>query len=98
MTSAHTLIALNAPRVTVASITVRNLDEDLKRRLRLRAARHGCSMEEEVRQILRAALAAPATSPMGLGSRIAALFDEAGGVELELPPRETVGEPPTFDS
>ena len=36
----------------MASITVRNLDDDLKRRLRIRAAEHGCSMEQEVREIL----------------------------------------------
>ena len=41
----------------MASITVRNLDEDLKQRLKEQAARHGCSMEEEVRRILAAALA-----------------------------------------
>ena len=40
----------------MASITVRNLDEDLKQRLKEQAARHGCSMEEEVRRILAAAL------------------------------------------
>ena len=40
----------------MASITVRNLDEDLKLRLKEQAARHGCSMEEEVRRILHAAL------------------------------------------
>lgn len=42
----------------MASITVRNLDEDLKERLREQAAKHGCSMEEEVRRIL-----APAPPP-----------------------------------
>lgn len=40
----------------MASITVRNLDEGLKQRLKEQAARHGCSMEEEVRRILQAAL------------------------------------------
>ncbi|MRH21335.1 FitA-like ribbon-helix-helix domain-containing protein, partial [Rhodovulum strictum] len=37
----------------MASITIRNLDDDVKRRLRIRAAEHGRSMEEEVREILR---------------------------------------------
>jgi plasmid stability protein len=41
----------------MASLTIRNLDESLKADLRLRAARHGCSMEEEARQILRQTLA-----------------------------------------
>ena len=77
----------------MASITVRNLDEDVQQRLRQRAARHGRSMEEEVRDILRAALgpevapereAAPAT---GLGTAIHELFKPFGGVELDIPPR-----------
>ena len=40
----------------MASITVRNLEEGLKRRLRIRAAENGRSMEQEARDILRAAL------------------------------------------
>lgn len=40
----------------MASITVRNLDEDLKERLKEKAAKQGCSMEEEVRRIPAAAL------------------------------------------
>ena len=42
---------------TMASILIRNLDEDIKKRLKLAAARHGCSMEEEARQIVAGALA-----------------------------------------
>lgn len=66
----------------MAQFTVRNIEDDIKVRLKRRAARHGTSMEEEVRQILRNALkddeqrAAP-----GLGSRIAARFKRAGLVE-----------------
>ena len=87
----------------MASITVRNLDEDVQQRLRQRAARHGRSPEEEVRDILRAALepeealeqeTAPAT---GLGTAIHELFKPFGGVELDIPPREPAREPPTFD-
>ena len=48
----------------MASITIRQLDEDLKQRLRLRAARHGRSMEDEVRTILRAAAARDERTPM----------------------------------
>ena len=40
----------------MASITIRNLDDPIKKRLRIRAAHHGRSMEEEARSILRAAL------------------------------------------
>ena len=70
----------------MASITIRNLDDVLKAELRLSAARHGHSMEEEVRLILRRALA---TAPQqGLGSRIRQRFAEEGGVELEVPSRQ----------
>jgi plasmid stability protein len=83
----------------VATITIRNLDDDLKARLRLQAARHGRSMEEEARVILRQAVTPPPpldVSAGGLGSRIHAHFADLGGVELELPPRESVREPPSF--
>lgn len=81
----------------MASITIRNLDEGLKRRLRLRAARHGHSMEAEVRDILRTTLGQEPAPPQGLGSAIHALFEPLGGVNLELPPREPIREPPSFD-
>ena len=63
---------------------------------RLQAAGHGRSMEEEVRQILAAALAppaAPASSEPGLGSRIRAHFAQLGGMELEPPRRTSTPEP-----
>jgi len=69
----------------MASITIRNLDEQLKVRLRMQAASHGHSMEEEARVILRGALSR--TPQEGLGSRIRRRFGEAKGVELELPKR-----------
>ena len=71
----------------MASITIRNLDEALKRSLRVRAAEHGRSIEEEVRAILRAAVAAP-EAPGDLGRRIDRRFAGLGGVELDLPARE----------
>jgi plasmid stability protein len=71
----------------MATLTIRNLDEDLKARLRVEAAAHGRSMEEEVRHILRLALRVR-TSETGLGSRIRRRFQNQGGVELELPPRK----------
>lgn len=82
----------------MSSITIRRLDPDLKERLRIRAARHGHSMEAEVRQILQTTLAKP-EPPAGpdLYERIHARFAAIGGVDLELPPRDVGRPPPTFD-
>ena len=72
----------------MASITVRNLnDDELKRRLRIRAAENGRSMEQEAREILRAALAVEAAPTGNLGTAIHELFAPYGGVELDIPPR-----------
>ncbi len=76
----------------MASLSVRKIDNDVYERLRIRAAQHGVSMEEEVRQILKRAVSAPER----LGD-LALDYFGANGVELELPPREphapiTVGE------
>ncbi len=81
----------------MASITVRNLDEGLKRRLRIRAAENGCSMEQEARDILKAALDEDAAPSRKLGTAIQELFEPFGGVELEIPPREPMREPIRFD-
>ncbi|MFN0090763.1 MAG: FitA-like ribbon-helix-helix domain-containing protein [Acidimicrobiales bacterium] len=70
----------------MATFTIRGLDEELRDRLRVRAARHGRSMEAEVREILRDALAEPEPSEP-LGSRIRQRFAAIGGGELELPAR-----------
>jgi len=78
----------------MASITIRNLDEQTKERLRVRAARQKCSMEEEARSILRAGLARDATVPRNLAQAIRQRFQELGGVELVLPEREPMREPP----
>ncbi len=79
----------------MASLTIRNLDEDLKTKLRVEAALHGNSMEEEVRSILRKTLM-HTPAPKGLGSRIAQRFGAMGGVELELPAREESPRTPDF--
>ena len=79
--------------VQMASITVRRLHESVKARLRVRAAHHGRSMEEEARQILEAALS---HQPQGanLAESIRARIAALGGVELRIPPREPIRRPP----
>lgn len=77
----------------MASMTIRNIDEQLKSRLRIQAAYHGRSMEDEARDILRAALstqddAARQSLIESIRSRISPL----GGVDLSLPARETISE------
>jgi plasmid stability protein len=78
-------------------LTIRNLDDALKHRPRVRAAHHGHSMEEEARAILRAALAEP-TSRTGLGSRLhARVLALCGGDDLPIPARSPPREPPLFE-
>lgn len=67
----------------MASLSVRRIDDELYELLRIRAARHGVSMEEEVRQILRRAVSAPER----LGDLALEYFGD-DGVDLELPSRE----------
>ena len=80
----------------MASITIRNLDDDVKTRLRKLAAGHGRSMEEEARLILGEAVGRE-PEPENLASFIRECFAPFGGVELELPPRQPMREPPQFD-
>jgi len=75
----------------MATLTIRNLDEALKADLRVRAAEHGRSMEEEVRCILRQELTRPATQG-GLGSRLVSRFHDVAG-DLQLP-RRSLPRPP----
>ncbi|MBV8210412.1 MAG: plasmid stability protein [Burkholderiaceae bacterium] len=77
----------------MASMTIRNIDDSLKARLRVRAARHGRSMEDEARDILRAALSAQPPRTRTLVDSIRARIEPLGGVELEIPPREPIREP-----
>ena len=67
-------------------MSIRNLDERVKERLRVRAARHGRSMEAEARAILTDAVSEPGEAT-GLFPAILDRFAELGGVELDLPPR-----------
>jgi len=86
-----------ATQTHVGTLTIRKLEDSLKSRLRLRAAARNRSMEEEARQILRAALQETAGPTDDLGSRIRARFAALGDVRLALDPREPPNEPPTFD-
>ena len=79
----------------MATMTIRNIDPAVKERLRLRAARHGHSMEAEARDILRSALDRP-PRPETLTSIMRELFGPEHGVELEPPPREPERQPPDF--
>ncbi len=72
------------------------LDVVLESRLRTRAAEHGLSMEDEAREILRAALDNE-PPPRNLAAAIRSRVAHLGGVELDLPAREPMPEPPRFD-
>lgn len=80
----------------MASLTIRNLNDALKVRLRVRAAQQGRSMEEEARQILDKALPADGAAKGGLASAIAEIFAPLGGVNLDIPERGPGREPPDF--
>ena len=67
----------------MGNLSVRRLDDETMRRLRLRAARNGRSMEEETRRIIRQAVAAPER----IGDLAVQLFGPAHGVDLEVPER-----------
>lgn len=68
----------------MASLSIRKLDDDTYARLRDRAVRHGVSLEEEVRQVLRDAVAPPER----LGDYFLSVFGTTSGADLEIPKRE----------
>jgi plasmid stability protein len=80
----------------MASITIRNLDPRTKARLRVRAAQHDRSMEEEAREILREAVASEGRAELNLAEAIRKRFAPFGGVELEIPKRTRGRPPPDF--
>jgi plasmid stability protein len=80
----------------MATLTIRDLDDDLKRSLRMRAASLNRSMEEEARQILRAALQQPAPEAEPLAARIRARLAGLGDVALPMAQREPVRPPPAL--
>jgi antitoxin FitA len=78
----------------MTTMTIRNIDEGLKARLRVQAAQHGRSMEDEARDILRAALSTETSRGCSLVEAIRARVEPLGGIELELPAREAIRNPP----
>jgi plasmid stability protein len=81
----------------MASITVRNLDDSVKNSLRLRAARHGWSMEQEIRQILQATVAPEQAGQISFAERVNRRFTGLNVEPLPVPPRQIVRTPPDFD-
>jgi len=85
----------------MASLTIRNIEDKTKQVLRLRAARHGKSLEEEVRSILRRAVSEeeqPKRTHGNLYDAIRELVEPYGGFDLEIPERSLpLRDPPTFD-
>lgn len=81
----------------MASITIRNLEESTRRKLKIRAAMHGRSMEQEVREILKSALRQkPQEKPKSgaeLVKQIRAIWEPLGGLELEPLPRDPIRDP-----
>ena len=80
----------------MASITIRNLDDEVRMRLRVRAAKHCRSMEEEVHIILREAVTDRHPASRNLAEVSRACFAPLGGVELEPPLRGPMREPLKF--
>jgi antitoxin FitA len=80
----------------MARLTIRRLDEKTKARLRMQAAKHGRSMEEEAREILRTSLRIVESEQGGLAESIKRRFAAFHGVELSIPKREQMRKPPTF--
>lgn len=81
----------------MAAVSIRNLDDEVKHRLHVRAARHGRSMEAEIRAILEDAVGDPQASG-DLFTTLLDRFGELGGVELELPTRSTPARAADFAS
>ncbi|NQU36736.1 MAG: plasmid stabilization protein [Actinobacteria bacterium] len=73
----------------MADISIRGLDDDVKGKLRRRAAEHGQSMEAEARAILTEAVRDPEDEP-DLFETLLERFDALGGISLDLPERQPV--------
>lgn len=79
----------------MATLTIRNIEDGIKERLRVRAAMHGHSMEEEARVILKRAVGG--ISGTGLWELSRQLFEDKDGITLELPSRNGDRPAPDFD-
>ena len=91
-------IAGDTRQLLMATLTIRNVDPEVQKRLRVRAAQNGRSMEAELRQIIKDAVRGEAErEEENLAEAIRRLFAPFGGVELDIPPREPGGPPPSFD-
>lgn len=82
----------------MASMTIRDIDDRLKARLRVQAAHHGRSMEDEARDILRTALATERLRIGSLVDSIRSRIEPLGGMELKVAPREAMREPVNFNT
>lgn len=82
----------------MTTLTIRNIDDGLKQRLLVRAARHGRSMEEKARDILCISLSSKDSRRTSLVQSIRARIESLGGVDLEQPPREPIRLAPELDS
>ena len=82
----------------MASITVRNLDEAVKASLRLQAAQHGWSMEQEVRHILQQAVATQPAESMDFAERINRRFHRLAAEDLPIPARQVSRRPPPLET
>ncbi|GFN47203.1 FitA-like ribbon-helix-helix domain-containing protein [Candidatus Regiella insecticola] len=79
----------------MASITVRNIKEEIHRALRVKSATHGRSTEAEIRIILENAVRS--SGRIKLGSLLAEIGREVGGVDLEIERDKTPTEPMSFE-
>ncbi len=80
----------------MAALTIRNVDDALKTQLRIRAAQHGVSMEEEARRILRDALARAGTAPTPMGQRLLSRFGGTASIDFTPPARQAPRTPPLW--
>ena len=83
----------------MAALTIRNVDDTTKTALRVRAAQHGVSMEEEARRILRDALVRASSSgaSTGFGQRLRQRFELVASEDFALPPHHAMRVPPAWE-